>query len=283
MLKQVFTAVSPVLKSVGKSLDAAGAALEVVATTESLVPSTRLASYKGVAPAVAGSFVAPNSTVLGNVTVGTGSSVWYGAKIRGDVNHVKIGSNTSIGDNAMVHVAKIAGDAPCLVGDNVTVGPNAIIHACTIESNCIVGMGAQVLDGAKLETNSIVAPGAVVTPRTVVASGQLWAGCPAKHLRDLTDEEVASITASATATTDLALAHAEECDKTYEQVEEAFEDYEDSLHRHPDYYPKLPKGGLEEDAVLGQGSPGLIFNSKLSPTPEGSGPQGDQYDKEIPK
>ena len=121
-----------------------------------------------------------------------------------------------------------------------------------------------------------------MTPRTVVSSGQLWAGCPAKHLRDLTDEEVASITASATATSDLALAHAEECAKTYDQVEEAFEDYEDSLHRHPDYYPKLPKDGLEEDDVLGQGAPGLIFNSKLTPTPEGTGAMGDQYDKEIP-
>lgn len=108
------------------------------------------------------------------------TSVWYGAAIRGDVNKVVIGENTNIGDRSVVHVAKIQGDYPTFIGDNVTVGPGAIIHAATLQSNCMVGAGAQVLDGAVIESLAIIAPGAVVTPKTVVPMKQLWAGSPAK-------------------------------------------------------------------------------------------------------
>lgn len=264
MIKQFFRVASPVLKGAGKAMDNAGQMMEAVPVIESLVPSTRNATFKGTSPKTADDcFVAPTASVIGNVEIGAGSSIWYGAKVRGDVHSIKIGASTSIGDNSMVHVAKIQGDFPTVIGDNVTVEANAIVHACTIESLSVIGTGAQVLDGATVKSNSIVAPGAVVTPGTTVASGQLWSGSPAKHLRDLTAEEIDGIKVMADEAVGLSAAHAAECAKSYEQVEEDLADHEDDLIRHPDYFPKVPKGEAAEDEYMGRGAPGLIFNSKL--------------------
>jgi carbonic anhydrase/acetyltransferase-like protein (isoleucine patch superfamily) len=107
-------------------------------------------------------------------------SIWYGAAIRGDVNKITIGDNSSIGDRAVVHVAKIAADYPTVIGNNVTVGPGSIIHACTLKDNCIVGAASTILDGAIVESQAIVAPGSLVTAKTVVKSKTLYAGSPAK-------------------------------------------------------------------------------------------------------
>ena len=163
-----------------------GKGMEVTKYTEKLVPSTRFVAVDGVAPKVSPeSFAA----VIGNVTLGEASSVWYGAIVRGDVNHVKIGTASSIGDRAVVHVAKIQGDSPTIIGDHVTISAGALVHAATLKDSVVIGEMAQVLDGAVVESNSIVAPASVVTPGTTVKSGELWAGTPAKKVRELTEEE----------------------------------------------------------------------------------------------
>jgi carbonic anhydrase/acetyltransferase-like protein (isoleucine patch superfamily) len=140
-----------------------------------VVPSTRLVKYGAQKPAIEeGSFVASNASVIGEVSLGKGSSVWYGATVRGDVNYITIGDYTNIQDNVVVHAAKIAkNDFPTIIGNNVTIGPNAIVHACTIGNQCIIGTGAVVLDGAEVGENSIVAAGSVVTGGKKVPAGQV--------------------------------------------------------------------------------------------------------------
>jgi carbonic anhydrase/acetyltransferase-like protein (isoleucine patch superfamily) len=195
------------------------------------------------------------------------NSVWYGATVRADVNNVTIGSKTSIGDRAVVHVAKIQGDHPTSIGNNVTIGAGAVVHACTIEDLCVIGEAAQVLDGATVGTNSIIAPGAVVTPGTKVPSGELWAGSPAKKVRALTSEEIASISETAHDTLELAYLHSVENSKDYKQLITEEEDRLDREIRGKDAWfdPNIP----DPDDVLGQGSPGRIFNSTLTHPEEG--------------
>ena len=166
-------------------------------------------------------YVAPSAGLIGDVTVGPLSSIWYGSVLRGDVNKITIGRETNIQDNTVIHVSKAnLGGAvlPTIIGDRVTVGHAATLHACTIESESLVGMGATVLDGAKVSTGAIVAAGAVVTPNTVVPPGELWGGNPAKFMRAVTDEEKSFITESASNYSRLAAMHKEEADKPLEQI-----------------------------------------------------------------
>jgi carbonic anhydrase/acetyltransferase-like protein (isoleucine patch superfamily) len=98
-----------------------------------VLPATRILPHKSKSPSTEGiAFIAPTASVIGDVKLGSGASVWYGAVVRGDVNFIEIGNGTSIGDGAVVHVAKIAGDIPTIIGKNVNIGPKAVIHACTI-------------------------------------------------------------------------------------------------------------------------------------------------------
>ena len=193
-------------------------------------------------------------------------SVWYGATVRGDVNNVKIGSKTSIGDRAVVHVAKIQGDLPTKIGDNVTIGAGAIVHACTIDDLVVVGESAQVMDGASIGTNSIVAPASIVTPGTTIPSGELWSGSPATKERALTSEEIAEISEAAHDTLELAYLHSVENSKDYKQLVEEEEDRLDRKLRKKAWFdPNIP----DPDEVLGQGVPGRIFNSTLTNPEEG--------------
>lgn len=166
-------------------------------------------------------FLAPSASVIGDVSIGAGSSVWYGSVLRGDVNSIKIGAKTNIQDGCVVHVAKqnVGGVMlPTIVGNSVTVGHGAVLHACTIEDNSFVGMGATILDGSKVEKGAMVAAGALVTSGTTVPSGQIWAGNPAKFLRNLTVEETAFISKSADNYAALAATHLFENGKPWEQV-----------------------------------------------------------------
>eukprot|EP00195_Chlamydomonas_chlamydogama_P010266 CAMPEP_0202891236 /NCGR_PEP_ID=MMETSP1392-20130828/1347_1 /ASSEMBLY_ACC=CAM_ASM_000868 /TAXON_ID=225041 /ORGANISM="Chlamydomonas chlamydogama, Strain SAG 11-48b" /LENGTH=276 /DNA_ID=CAMNT_0049574929 /DNA_START=203 /DNA_END=1033 /DNA_ORIENTATION=+ len=166
-------------------------------------------------------FIAPNANVMGDVKIGSNSSVWYGAVLRGDVNGIEIGSNTNIQDNAIIHVGKHSIDgkaAPTIIGSNVTVGHCATVHAAQIGDNCLIGMGSTVLDGAQVGSGSIVAAGAVVPPKTVIPSGQVWAGNPAKFLRNLSPEEQAFISKSASNYAELADQHRFENGKTFEEL-----------------------------------------------------------------
>jgi carbonic anhydrase/acetyltransferase-like protein (isoleucine patch superfamily) len=155
-----------------------------------------VAPYGRSAPTIDESvFLAPGSVVTGDVIIGAGSSIWYNAVVRGDVNYVRIGKNTNIQDLAVVHVTHDTN--PTHIGSDVTIGHGATIHGCTLLDRCLVGIGAIVLDGAVIESDAMVAAGAVVTPGTRVSSGTLVAGTPAKVLRDLRPEEIENIAASA--------------------------------------------------------------------------------------
>jgi len=163
-------------------------------------------SYNSVLPRIAREvFVADSARVIGDVEIGTGSSVWFGAVIRGDVNYIRIGAQTNIQDNAVIHVASAAAlpdgrektGYPTIIGDRVTVGHMALIHACEIGDECLIGMNSCVMDGAVVEQGAIVAAGALVTPGKRVPTGQLWAGSPARYVRDMKPEELDDIRWSA--------------------------------------------------------------------------------------
>lgn len=131
-------------------------------------------------------FLAENATVVGDVKMGNDCSVWFGAVIRGDVHYIKIGNNVNIQDNAVIHATYQK--SPTNIGDNVSIAHGAIVHGCTIHNNVLIGMNAVVLDDAIIESNSIVAAGAVVTKGTVVKEGSVYAGSPAKKIKDISPE-----------------------------------------------------------------------------------------------
>jgi carbonic anhydrase/acetyltransferase-like protein (isoleucine patch superfamily) len=140
-------------------------------------------------------FIAETAAVIGDVVVGAGSSVWYGTVLRGDVMPIRVGAHTSVQDNTVVHVT--SGVSGATIGDRVTVGHGVIIHACTIEDECIIGMGSIILDGARIRRHCIVGAGALVTPGTDIPEGSMVMGSPAKVKRPLTDAERAWIASSA--------------------------------------------------------------------------------------
>ena len=125
-------------------------------------------------------FIAKNATVIGDVTLGAHSSVWYGAVLRGDINRIVVGHHSNIQDNAVLHLAD---DFPCLLGNWVTVGHGAIVHACTVGDETLVGMGAVILDGAVIGKQSLIGAKALVTQGTKIPPGSLVLGAPAKVVR----------------------------------------------------------------------------------------------------
>ncbi|WP_312322965.1 gamma carbonic anhydrase family protein [Soonwooa sp.] len=131
-------------------------------------------------------WLAETATVIGDVEMGSDCSVWYNAVIRGDVNSIKIGNKVNIQDNAMVHCTyqKSATE----IGNNVSIGHNAIVHGCTLKDNVLIGMGAIVMDDCVVESNSIVAAGAVVTANTHIGEGEIWAGVPARKVKDVSQQ-----------------------------------------------------------------------------------------------
>ena len=133
-----------------------------------------------------GVYLAQTAVVVGDVTLGEHSSVWYHAVLRGDINRIVVGHHTNIQDNAVLHLAD---DYPCLVGNYVTIGHSAIVHACTIGDECLIGMGAVVLDGAVIGEQCLIGARALVTQRMQIPAGSLVMGSPAKVVRALTPEE----------------------------------------------------------------------------------------------
>lgn len=136
-------------------------------------------------------FIAQGANIIGNVIIGANSNIWFNCTIRGDVESITIGENTNIQDGTIIHVSRNNG--PTKIGDGVTIGHNAIIHACTLEDYSFIGMGSIILDGATVEKEAMVAAGAVVSPGKIVKSRELWAGVPAKKMRDLSDAEIENI------------------------------------------------------------------------------------------
>lgn len=140
-------------------------------------------------------FLAPGVKIIGDVIIGDDSSVWYNSVVRGDVHYVKIGNKTNIQDCSMLHVTN--GKYPLNIGNKVTVGHSVKLHGCTVEDECLIGIGAIILDGAVIEKDSMVAAGAVVKPHFKVPSGKLAAGVPARIVRNLTVDEITDIKNSA--------------------------------------------------------------------------------------
>ncbi len=133
-----------------------------------------------------GCFIAPNATIVGDVKMGNLCSVWFNAVVRGDVNSITIGSKVNIQDGAVIHCTYQK--TSTVINDNVSIGHNAIVHGCKIAENVLVGMGAIVMDNVEIGTNSIVAAGAVVLENTIIEPGSIYAGVPAKKVKDISQE-----------------------------------------------------------------------------------------------
>ena len=141
----------------------------------------------GIAPKIPEDcFVAPNATIVGDVEMGAACSIWFNAVVRGDVNSIRMGNKVNVQDGACIHCTYQK--TKTLIGNNVSIGHHAIVHGCTVDDNVLIGMGAIVMDGARIGSNSIIAAGAVVLENTVVPPGSIFAGVPAKKVKDISQD-----------------------------------------------------------------------------------------------
>lgn len=147
-------------------------------------------SYKGKSPVLMGGYLAEDVSVIGDVTVQENASIWYGVVLRGDVDAIVIGENTSIQDNSVVHCSS---GNPTIIGKNCVVGHNAILHSCTVEEGCLIGMGAVLLDNCHIGKGSVVAAGSVVSPGKVIPPNSMVMGVPGRVVRELTEKDVEPI------------------------------------------------------------------------------------------
>lgn len=136
-------------------------------------------------------FIADGAVVVGEVKMGNNCTVWFNAVVRGDVHSITIGDNTNIQDGAVLHCTYQR--AKLTIGNNVSIAHNAVVHGCTVEDNVLIGMGAIIMDDAVIGTNSVIAAGAVVLPGTRVEPGSIYAGVPAKRVKDISDEMLEAI------------------------------------------------------------------------------------------
>ena len=152
--------------------------------------------YKETVPKIGDdAFTAPNAYIIGDVEIGQGSSIWFGCTLRGDVDNIIIGSGSNIQDHTMIHVSSFGHNTE--IGDNVTIGHSCLLHACKIGNGGFVGMQSCIMDGAVIESGAMLAAGSLLPPGKIVPSGQLWAGRPAKYMRDLSDEDIKHMSWSA--------------------------------------------------------------------------------------
>ena len=133
-------------------------------------------------------FVAPNATIVGDVVMGNDCSIWFNAVLRGDVNSIEMGNKVNVQDGAIIHCTYMK--TATIIGNNVSIGHNAIVHGCVIDDNVLVGMGAIVMDHAKIGSNSIIAAGAVVLESTIVEPGSIFAGVPAKKVKNIPQQMI---------------------------------------------------------------------------------------------
>lgn len=139
---------------------------------------------RGITPQIADDcFIAPNATIVGDVVMGKGCTVWFNAVVRGDVNSIRLGENVNVQDGAVIHCTYEK--SKTIVGNNVSIGHNAILHGCKIDDDVLIGMGAIVMDNAHVSSNSIIAAGAVVLAGTHVEPGSIYAGVPARKVKDI--------------------------------------------------------------------------------------------------
>jgi len=161
-----------------------------------LVRQPDIRPYRGKHPQIAASaYIDPAAVIIGDVVIGEDSSVWPCSVVRGDVHYIRIGARTNIQDGSVLHVMR--DEWPLILGDDVTVGHSVTLHGCTIESRCLIGMGAVILNGVTIGAGSIVAAGTLITERTAIPAGSLVMGSPGKVKRMLTGIDQASIDAYA--------------------------------------------------------------------------------------
>lgn len=142
---------------------------------------------RGISPILGNDcYIAENATIVGEVTMGDQCSVWFNAVIRGDVHYIKMGNKVNVQDGAVIHCTYQK--APTIIGNNVSIGHNALVHGCTIHDNVLIGMGSIVMDNCIIESNSIIAAGAVLLEGTHVTEGSIWAGVPAKKVKEVSKE-----------------------------------------------------------------------------------------------
>lgn len=142
---------------------------------------------KGIYPQIPEDcYISDNATIVGDVKIGHECSIWFNAVIRGDVHYIKLGDKVNVQDGAVIHATYKT--SPTTIGNNVSIGHNAIVHGCTIKDNVLVGMGSIIMDDCIVESNSIIAAGAVVTKNTRVEAGSIYAGIPAKKVKDISEE-----------------------------------------------------------------------------------------------
>jgi len=157
-------------------------------------------------------FVASGAQLIGDIEIGPEASIWYNCVLRGDVNRIRIGARTNIQDGSVLHVdSPKPGDDrghPTLIGEDVLIGHMAMVHGCILHDRAFVGLGAIVMDGCEIESDAMLAAGAMLTPGKRIPSGQLWAGRPAKYVRDLSPEELVGMQAGVAHYVALARAHA---------------------------------------------------------------------------
>ena len=165
----------------------------------------------------------PTAVVSGDVVLGDDVSVWPGTIIRGDMHSIRIGARTSVQDGSVLHITHASdfnpAGWPLTIGEEVTIGHNATLHGCTLGNRILVGMGAVVMDGAVVEDNVVIAAGALITPKKRLESGYLYAGSPAKQVRELSDKEQAFFSYSAGNYVRLKDQHIDELDKLFEDSE----------------------------------------------------------------
>ena len=156
----------------------------------------KLIPFGGKAPRIdPRAFVAPGAVLIGDIEVGAEASIWYNCVLRGDVNHIRIGARSNIQDGTVLHVdsprpGNTAG-LPTIIGEDVLIGHMAMVHGCILHDRAFVGLGAIVMDGCEIEGGGMLAAGALLPPGRRIPAGQLWAGRPAKYVRDLSEEELA--------------------------------------------------------------------------------------------
>ena len=153
--------------------------------------------FEGKSPNVdPGAFVAPSAVLIGNVEIGPEASIWYNCVLRGDGNLIRIGARSNVQDGSVIHVdppgpGRPEGGFPAIIGEEVLIGHMAMIHGCILHDRAFVGLGAIVMDGCEIESGAMLAAGALLAPGRRIPAGQLWAGRPAKYVRDLSGEELA--------------------------------------------------------------------------------------------
>lgn len=157
-------------------------------------------------------FVAPGAQLIGDIEIGPEASIWYNCVLRGDVNRIRIGARTNVQDGSVIHVDSPRPSAdeghPTLIGEDVLIGHLAMVHGCVLHDRAFVGLGSIVMDGCVIESDAMLAAGAMLTPGKRIPSGQLWAGRPAKFVRELTPQELAGQQAGVAHYVALAKAHA---------------------------------------------------------------------------